>query len=110
MHQQPRPVSSRFYEQKADICKAFAHPARLRVLDFLACQERTIAEIRRALNVSAPNLSQHLRLLRVAGVITCVRRKRQVYCSCSSPKVRNLSSAVRNILRNQVLRQQRWAV
>jgi DNA-binding transcriptional ArsR family regulator len=109
MHQQLGPVS-RIYEQEADICKAFAHPARLRVLEFVGDQERTISEIRQELAISAPNLSQHLRILKAAGVLSSVRRKRQVYCSCSFPEITSFCRLAREVVRTQVRKQQQWAV
>ena len=102
MHQQRDAGSSRIYQREADICKALAHPARLRVLDFVTDQERTISEIRRELNFLAPNLSQHLRVLKAAGVLTAIRRKRQIYCFCTCPEIRDLCNAMHQIVKEQV--------
>ncbi len=109
MRQQLGPVSSRSYEREADICKAFAHPARLHVLEFLGDQERTVSEIRRELNVSGPNLSQHLRILKAAGVLTAIRRKQHVYCSCTCPEISSLRFAMYEIVTGQVRHQRQWA-
>jgi len=109
MREHPGAVSSRFYEREADICKAFAHPARLHVLEFLADQERTVSEIKRELNVSGPNLSQHLRILKAAGALTVVRRKGHVYCSCPSAEIWDLYCAMHKIVQEQARRQRRWA-
>jgi len=46
----------------------------------------------RALNISGSNLLQHLRILRTAGVLTCSRRKRQVYCFRTSADIKSLSA------------------
>jgi DNA-binding transcriptional ArsR family regulator len=110
MDHQPVTVSSKFYEQEADICKAFAHPARLHVLEFLGDQERTVSEIKRELNVSGPNLSQHLRILKAAGVLAATQRKGRVYCSCTSPEIWDLYCAMRKIVKEQAQQQQRWAI
>ena len=102
MQQQLSPASARVYEREVDICKAFAHPVRLHVIGFLGDQERTISDIRRALNVSEPTLSQHLRILKIAGVLTCIRRKQQVYCCRTSPEIGDLYYAVQKIVKEQV--------
>ena len=110
MQQKLGPVSSKFYEQESEMYKALAHPTRLRVLDLLHDRERAISELRQALNISGPNLSQHLRILRVAGVLSTVRRERRVYCSCAFPEVTDLCRLARKLIRAQVHQQQRWAV
>jgi DNA-binding transcriptional ArsR family regulator len=96
------------FAQEADICKAFAHPARLRVLDYLCDRERTVSDIKRELRLSGPNLSQHLRILKTAGVLKAVRRKGHVYCSCASPAVQELYCAMHRILKEQARQQFRF--
>ena len=66
MHQQRHLFSRRLYQWEADICRAFAHPERLRVLDFVTDRERSIWEMTGALNISGSNLWQHLRSARLA--------------------------------------------
>jgi DNA-binding transcriptional ArsR family regulator len=110
MQRQLGPVSSRCYEQESEMCKAFAHPTRLRVLGLLRDRERTISELRQALNISGPNLSQHLRILKVVGVLSTVRRERRVYCSCAFPEVTDLCRLLPKLARAQVHQRQRWAV
>ncbi len=110
MHQDLGSVPSKRYEHEADIYKAFAHPTRLRVLEFIGDQERTISTIRHELNVSGPNLSQHLRILKTAGLLTTTRYKQQVYCSCTSPAIRDLCLAMHKALEEHVCHRDIWAV
>jgi len=76
------------------------------VLEFLGDQERTISDLRRKLNVSELNLSQHLRILKTAGVLAITRRKQWVCCSCTSPEIRDLGLAMHKALKKQVRHQQ----
>lgn len=49
---------------------ALADPTRLRIVELLAERERTAGEIVARFDMSAPAISQHLKLLRDAGLIT----------------------------------------
>ena len=52
------------YLSQAAICKAFAHPTRLQLLDALSRGERGVSSLQESLNVTKTNLSQHLALLK----------------------------------------------
>ncbi|MCC6682241.1 MAG: winged helix-turn-helix transcriptional regulator [Phycisphaeraceae bacterium] len=65
---------------RADAFRGVAHPTRRRVLKALDGGERTIRELRQGLKLSLPALSQHLRVLREAGLISHrVEGKRRWY-------------------------------
>jgi DNA-binding transcriptional ArsR family regulator len=46
-----------------------AEPNRRRILDLLGTSERPVGELVRALDVSQPAVSKHLRVLREAGLV-----------------------------------------
>lgn len=48
---------------------AIADPTRRRIVELLAVRERTAGELVREFDVSAPAISQHLNVLREAGLI-----------------------------------------
>lgn len=50
--------------------EAIADPTRRRIVELLAQRERTTGEIVAEFDVSAPAISQHLNVLREAGLIT----------------------------------------
>ena len=60
-----RPLS----EIKAELFKALAHPARVRVLEVLADGERSVGEIQPLVGIELSHLSQQLAVLRRAGVV-----------------------------------------
>jgi DNA-binding transcriptional ArsR family regulator len=62
---------------------------RLRILLMLAeSGEMTVTELARALHVSQPLVSFHLRPLRVIGLVQVRRSGREVYCSLNMPEIR----------------------
>ena len=58
-----RPIA----EVKADLFRALAHPARIRVLEVLAEGERSVGEMQPLVGIEASHLSQQLGVLRRAG-------------------------------------------
>jgi DNA-binding transcriptional ArsR family regulator len=49
---------------------AIADPTRRRIVELLAVRERTSGELVSAFDMSAPAISQHLNILREAGLVT----------------------------------------
>jgi len=64
----------------ADAMQAFADPSRRAILDCLIRGERAVSEVVSTLGLSQPAVSQHLRVLLDAGLVT-VRRdgRRRLY-------------------------------
>lgn len=59
---------------------AIADPNRRAVLDLLRVRPRSVGELQKALELSQPSASKHLRVLRDAGLVTStVDAQRRVY-------------------------------
>ena len=63
-----RQFKDRLYAQYARIGKALGNPARLEILELLAQSERTVESLVDELGLSTANTSQHLQVLRGAGL------------------------------------------
>lgn len=100
-------IDNELFERQANICKAFAHPARLRVLDLLGHGERGISELQVALRISKTGLSQHLAILKSVGVVATRRHGRQIYCSLAMPEVKEACQLIRKVLHAQLAKGQR---
>ena len=85
------------YEHQASICKAFANPTRLQLIDLLGRKERWASELQAGLGISKANLSQHLSILRTDGVVLTQREGKQLYCGISMPEVRQAATLFRTL-------------
>ena len=59
----------RRWESSASLLRTVSHPVRLCVLDVLSDGPRSVAEVNEIVEVVQPNLSQHLAVLREAGLV-----------------------------------------
>ena len=98
-----------FYERQALICKAFANPTRLHLVEMLSRGERWAAELQQGLGISKANLSQHLSVLKSAGVVSTRREGKQLHCGLALPEVRDAMGVLRNILKAQSREIRRWS-
>jgi len=95
------------FERQARICKAFAHPGRLQILDLLGQGERGSSELQGALGISKTSLSQHLSVLKSVGVLTTRREGKQIYCSLAMPEVKQACQLIRKVLEAHIAESQR---
>ncbi|SEO45354.1 ArsR/SmtB family transcription factor [Trujillonella endophytica] len=89
-----RPVA----EAKADLFKALAHPARVRVLELLAEGDRTVGELADATGLELSHLSQQVTVLRRAGVVDSRRVRSTVVCSLRDPQTAELLAVARRMI------------
>lgn len=64
-------------EQEPDVFGAISHPARRRMLDLLREADRSVNTIAGHFEMSRPAVSQHLRILLEAGLVTEQRHGRE---------------------------------
>lgn len=65
--------------------EALAHPVRLRLVRTLARAPHTTSELAHAWDLTAPEVSRHLKVLRNAGLLTAERRGRYVHYRLDLP-------------------------
>jgi len=73
----PHPTLER-YEAAGGLLRALTAPIRLAVIDLLADHAYCVHELVDAIGVSQPLVSQHLRVLRGAGLVRTRRRGREI--------------------------------
>ena len=57
------------YKKNAEILKALSHPTRFMVVEELSKGTKCVGDIQNLLNIRQPNISQHLSLLRLNGIV-----------------------------------------
>ncbi|MBI4218973.1 MAG: winged helix-turn-helix transcriptional regulator [Chloroflexi bacterium] len=74
-------------EREPEVFGAISHPARRRMLDLLAERDRPVKEIAKNFEMSRPAVSQHLRMLLDAGLVTERRNGRERVYSLASQQL-----------------------
>lgn len=71
-------ANSNSFERKGEVLKALAHPARMEIMTRLKKEGCNVTEIQHNLGLPQSTISQHLKILKTAGLITSVRNKNKV--------------------------------
>ncbi|WP_155939227.1 MULTISPECIES: metalloregulator ArsR/SmtB family transcription factor [unclassified Mycobacteroides] len=78
-HTPPGPLPSReILEQSGELLRALAAPVRIAIVLQLRESQRCVHELVDAVGVAQPLISQHLRVLKSAGVVSGERQGREV--------------------------------
>ncbi len=84
----------------SEIMRALAHPLRLRILEFIDKHESiNVNKIYNALKIEQSITSQHLRVLRLAGVVNQKKEGKYVHYSIEYPLVERTVKAINNFLK-----------
>lgn len=92
---------SEIFELHAEILKALAHPRRLEIIQLLRDQELCVSDIYEMLDLPQANISQHLMILREAGIVKTSRDGKQILYSLTDKKIINASDLLREVLIDQ---------
>jgi ArsR family transcriptional regulator len=98
------PADDRVYTMHANLCRAIAHPARLKVLDLLRGGEQCVCRLAPQVGVTEANLSQMLAILRRAGMVECRREGHQVFYRVRDERVFDVIDQMRRMLADQLAR------
>ncbi len=74
-------------QRAALIGRALSDPKRLSVLEMLAAGEASVSDLSTCVGCHVPNMSQHLAVLRSAGLVTTRRDGSTVYYRLADPRV-----------------------
>ncbi|WP_372424920.1 ArsR/SmtB family transcription factor [Salinarimonas chemoclinalis] len=77
---------------ETDVFRAIADPTRRLLLERLATRDANATELRAGLSISQPAVSQHLAVLRTAGLLRERREGRQVRYSLAPEGLRPLQA------------------
>jgi ArsR family transcriptional regulator len=89
---------------QAEVLRTLAHPRRLRIIHRLADGPVEVGRIAADLGISQPNASQHLAVMRAAGVVDAERHGREVRYHLSDPEIVAACEVMRGVLRRRLSR------
>jgi ArsR family transcriptional regulator len=89
---------------QAEILRTLAHPRRLEMLHLLAAGPRSVGWLAAELDLAQPNVSQHLALLRAAGIVDAERDGREVRYRLADPDVLRACTIMRGVLARRLAR------
>ena len=85
------------YVQFAEMAKALGHAHRLEILELLAQGERSVESLAERARLQIGNASQHLRLMRQAGLLVSRRDGKRIFYRLSDPAVLDLTAALHRL-------------
>ncbi len=83
-----------FIEKKAEFIKALGGSMRLKLLDIIGTKKVCVGEIIEILKIPQPNISQHLSILKNAGILRKKREGRSVCYEITNPKIFDLVKSI----------------
>ena len=86
-------------DRSATIAKALADAKRLCVVERLADGERSVSELSRDVGCQVPNMSQHLAVLRSAGIVATRREGSTVFYRLADPNVLEVYRLLQQVAR-----------
>lgn len=99
------PLDKSFYEIKARLIAVLANPRRLHLLDLLSDRERTVSDLAEELGMAQATTSQHLSIMRKAGVVETRKEGNFVFYRLADPRIAEacavMTRAVVGILTSQ---------
>jgi len=83
------------HKHKADILKALGHPIRYCIVEGLVAGARNVATMVDCIGVAQPTVSQHLNILKAAGILEVQRVGNQMHYSVCNPEARKIVSVLK---------------
>ncbi len=106
MNDDPR---AEVFQLQAEFCKSLADPKRLMIIHELRDGEKSVGELAERLGLKQSNTSQHLAVLRKAGVIAPRREGNTILYSLTDPMIGQACDIVRDFIAGQLRSKQTLA-
>ena len=85
----------------SNLLKAMAHPHRLEIIHLIRDQEICVSDIHAMLDLPQANVSQHLMILRDAGVVVRRKKGKQIFYKIKYHQIIEACDLIREILIDQ---------
>lgn len=86
------------FKEHAEFLKAMSHPKRLEIMHLLRDKELSVSEIQEMLDLPQANLSQHIMVLRNAGIVKARRSSKQIFYKLAHRNFVKASDLIRKVL------------
>jgi DNA-binding transcriptional ArsR family regulator len=90
------------YRLHAGLCRVLSDPTRLMVLDALRDGERSVGELATDIGVTMPNVSQHLAVMRGAGLVEGRRAGTTVIYRLAEPTIVEACDVIHRIVERRL--------
>jgi len=95
-------MDDRIFELHAEVCRTLANPWRLKLIELLRDGERPLRELVDEARIPLANVSQHLNLMKAAGVVEVRREGSRSFYRLTNPKILKAFDLMREILRDRL--------
>jgi len=99
-----------YYEMRAQVAKALAHPSRLLILDALKRQDRCVCELTELVGADQSTVSKHLAVLRNAGLVSMRKEGSMKYYHLECPCLDGFLSCLESVIVTRLKAYQRGMV
>ena len=82
------------HHDKAEILKALGHPVRYCIVEGLVAGEQNVGTMVHCTGVAQPTVSQHLNILKAAGILEGHREGNRIHYSVCSDEARKIIRAL----------------
>jgi DNA-binding transcriptional ArsR family regulator len=86
------------YRIQAEVLRTLSNSRRLEILHLLANGPREVGRLAEEMGISQPNVSQHLALMRSAGLVEFERDGREVRYRLADPEIITACETMRGVL------------
>lgn len=90
--------NTELFRLHAEVCKALSSAKRLEILNILRDKEMSAGNIVTKMKIPKANVSQHLAVLRKAGIVRARRKGLNIYYSIPNQKVIRACELMREVL------------
>src|SRR5688500_18510900 len=104
-----RTAKTALFDEVARAAKALASGRRIELLDVLANGERTVEVLASEVGLTVANASQHLQVLRQAGLVATRREGTWIYYRLAAPEIFDLWRALRTLAASRLAEVERLA-
>jgi DNA-binding transcriptional ArsR family regulator len=92
------------YRLQAEVLRALSNPRRLEIVHILAESPCEVGRLAEELQISQPNVSQHLAVMRSIGIVEAEREGREVRYKLADPEIISACETMRGVLLRRISR------